>query len=68
MIYLNPVLRHDGEGSPLPAVAVDGPRTWLLRASFTAGAFVLLQIARRRPRARPSSAQDQLGDVRRETA
>jgi hypothetical protein len=68
MIYLNPVVRHDGDGSPLPAAPVDAASTWLLRGSFAAGGFLLVHLAWRRPRTRPSSAEDGLRDITRETA
>ena len=47
-IFLNPVLRYDGEHLPSPASAVDNLSTWLFRGSSALAAVVLIALLRRR--------------------
>jgi hypothetical protein len=50
-MFLNPVLRYDGDRPPAPAATVDMARTWLLRGTFAlaGAALFLIYRDRRRP-------------------
>lgn len=47
VLYLNPVVRHDGGGVPPLTATVDAPVTWALRLAVMAGGVLLLPGARR---------------------
>ncbi len=46
VLYLNPVVRHDGGGVPPLTATVDAPFTWALRAAMAGGALLLPGVRR----------------------
>src|SRR5262249_40429020 len=68
VLYLNPILRYDGKGLPMPAASVDGVSTWALRGGTGLGlAAVWVAYARRR-RAQLPISRPVLADAKRNIA
>jgi len=64
LMFLNPVVRYDGQKLARPVAMLDVPRTWALRSSIAVTAVMLVWLAfvgrhfalRRRPRPEPALA------------
>jgi len=67
VLYLNPVVRHDGETLPRPAATVDVASTWALRIGTGLGATLVSLAYARRRRAQPV-ARPVMADAKRHIA
>jgi hypothetical protein len=69
VLYVNPVLRYNGESLPKPAATVDVASTWALRGGSGLGVgLVWLASARRRRRLQHPVSRPVLADVKRHIA
>ena len=69
VLYVNPVVRYNGENLPRPAATVDVASTWALRGGSGLGAlFVSLAYMRRRRRAAHPVTRPVLADAKRHIA